>query len=277
MPKESMKKWIPARLAPQVAKLQVARKWSNDAYRQAAEAEMRFLLEHTERAGEIEALARPYAEHMVLRSIQRWRPESITHQEVRGIEWLTTKRDQSRGAVVSFLHHNRYEAVWPSMTRASDVVFRVVATPDIVDAQPGTAIYQHKTTAEGTAVGIRAAFGITSTDGEGMVEALMQGHLLGLAQDFPGNTEVTWLGRRVLCGSGAPRLAIQTNSPVILLTIEREGGRPYIQLHEPLEPSDFADYKALLNEILRRHEPAVLAWPEAVDGPTLRFGVPADA
>ena len=42
----------------------------------------------------------------------------------------------------------------------------------------------------------------------------------------------------------------------------REDGTP---------PEDFTDHGALLQELVRRHEPALAAWPEAVERPLRRF------
>ena len=96
--------------------------------------------------------------------------------------------------------------------------------------------------------------------------------ILGIASDVPGRTPVTFLGRRVVGSFGAPRMATTTNSPVVLVTARRDAGGSYLQLDPPLEPADFADPGALLDEMLRRHGEAILAWPEALESPLARFG-----
>jgi hypothetical protein len=47
-------------------------------------------------------------------------------------------------------------------------------------------------------------------------------------------------------------------------------------MEPPIEPGEFADFDALQSEIARRHEPAVLAWPEGLQEPLFRWR-PADA
>ena len=46
----------------------------------------------------------------------------------------------------------------------------------------------------------------------------------------------------------------------------------YVQVHEPLQPSEFADADALNQAALDIHAVAVLDWPEALEAPTARFG-----
>ena len=86
--------------------------WANDAFREQQEHQMRFLLEHTERAPEIPALARAYTEHSLTHAYLRFHPRAITRQPVRGIEWLTTRRDPARGVLLSFAHHNHYDGMF---------------------------------------------------------------------------------------------------------------------------------------------------------------------
>jgi len=47
-------------------------------------------------------------------------------------------------------------------------------------------------------------------------------------------------------------------------------------VQEPIDPGDFADIETLQEHIFRRHEPAVLTWPEALEWP-LRRWTPVDA
>ena len=59
---------------------------------------------------------------------------------------------------------------------------------------------------------------------------------------------------------------------MVLVTSHRgPSGSPTLRVHEPIEPSDFADQRDLLQEMMRRHEEAVLAWPEACDNPYNRL------
>lgn len=250
---------------------------------------MQFLLEYTDRVSEVPELAREYAEFDVLRNYRRWHPNQLSHQQVKGMEWLTTKRDHSRGLVLSFVHHGWYNAMVSSTGRACDdfagvpkserpgIVLNGVVAPEAFDPKAPLALRQHfKVCAYGPNMTLMSA-----TEGTPkMVSMLEQGDILCIAFDVAGRTPITFLGRKMLGSFGSARMAVQTNSPVVLVTSHKgENGEPWVQVHEPLEPKDFPDPADLLAEIIRRHEPAILAWPAAYDSPYSRLAVapPADA
>lgn len=281
----SLPRFIPWRALPGVARRRVDRLWKNEAYRAAQEENMHFLLEFTDRVGEVPELAREYAEFDVLRNYRRWHPHQLSHQPVKGVEWLTTKRDPDRGVVLSFVHHGWYNAMVSSTGRAADdhvgipkserpgIVLNGVVAPEAFDPNAPLALRQHfKVCAYGPNMKLMSA-----TEGmPRMKEMLEQREILCIAFDVPGRTPINFLGRPMLGSFGSARLAVQTNSPVVLVTSHKgPDGLPWVQVHEPIEPSDFPDPADLLAEIIRRHEPAILAWPAAYDSPHSRLAVAA--
>ena len=261
-----VRRLVPVALVPAVVRRRLDQVWTDADFRAQAEGQMRYLLEHTERADEVAELARGYAEQMLLRSYLRWHPNAITRQRVRGIEWLTTRRDPDRGVVLSFMHHNRYDGMFGSLARLGPLI-HTVAAPEMVAPDAPISFRQH------IHVVRRGSVTVPSSGGtEALVALLGEGVILGIASDFPGRTPVTFLGRRVLGSFGAARLATLTNSPVVLVTVHRDAEGSYLQVEPPIEPADFDDPGPLLDEILRRHEGPVLAWPEAFESPVARFG-----
>jgi lauroyl/myristoyl acyltransferase len=257
---------VPARLVPGLVRRRVRGVWADPLYRARHEAEMEFLLGCSERAGEVPELARAYTEQGMLRTWMRWQPRAITRQEVRGAEWLTSRRDLSRPLVLSFMHHARYDGMFASLARhGADL--RILTLADALEADAPTQIRQH------VRVVRRGGTMLPTTGGTGAVLAALQpGVTLAIASDVAGQTPVEFLGRRVLGSSGAARIAVATDSPVVLVTSHREGEGHYLQVHPPLEPSAFGGWEELLAEILSRHGEAVLAWPEALDNPLHRWG-----
>lgn len=231
---------------------------------------MRYLLETTPRAPEIPELARKYAENMTLRKFERWRPSLVTSQEVRGVEWLTTKRDPNRAVLLGFLHHHHYEGMFSSLKRHG-VDITLIALPEAISSDAPAHMRQHIDIMRRGCTIIPAAGNTQS-----MVDLMVPPMILAVASDIPRNTPVEFLGRRVMGSIGAARIATLSNSPVVLVTPVREGDGHYLQVHEPLEPGDFADTEALLAEMLRVLGDAVLAWPEVLDTPMSRFGAIED-
>jgi lauroyl/myristoyl acyltransferase len=262
-----LRRAVPVRLLPVLVQRRLDKFWADPSFREAAEDQMHFLLDHTDRAAEVPELAYRYAEQMMLRGYLRWHPRAITRQPVRGVEWLTTGRDPERGVVLSFAHHNRYDGLFGSLSRHG-VRIHAVMTPEIMGPDAGFAFNQHERIVRRGAEIVPASVGT-----DGLAAILGPGATLAIASDFPGRTPVSFLGRQVLGSFGAARIATMTNSQVVLVTSWRDGRGSYLQVDPPLEPSAFDEPGALLEAILRRHGEAILAWPEALESPRARFGV----
>jgi lauroyl/myristoyl acyltransferase len=230
-----------------------------------AREEMRFLLERSRPDADVEEAARRYIERWVWRSELRWRSRMITRQPVEGLERLVAARDRGRGVVLNFMHHGQYAFV--SLARAG-VSCHIVVHPNMLTDEAPETLRQH------FRVGSPGSTVLTTEVGlKGMIEVVAGGAVLAVASDSPGSSQVTFAGRQVKGSSGAARIAMATGAPVVLLTAH-PGAPPYgsrLRLSEPLEPSGFADAEELLAEMVRRHEDAVLAWPEAADSPLSRW------
>lgn len=227
---------------------------------------MEFLLGLTERADEVPDMARRHFREQALRRYMRYRPWQITRIPVRDVEWLTTRRDRDRPMVLSFFHHHRYDGMFGSLRRAG-VDLDILVIPEGLDKDAPKLLRQHMKVV-GRGGNLIPAVGGT----DGLIAAMRPGRIVAIASDVPGRTPVAFLGREVLGSFGAARAASLTNSPVAVVTHVKDGDGSYLQIHEPIEPGDFADPGELLAAMLRVHEQAILAWPEALDFPLARFG-----
>lgn len=262
---------VPVGYLPSLVERRVGKLWLSPEFRECQEAQMRYLLEHTDRAPEISALARRFAEHVLLRTYLRWHPEQLCRQEVHGIEWLTERRDPDRAVIVNFMHHNFYEGLFASLKHAG-AASTVFLSPLILARDTSTGLKQHaRLLGRGNVV-------IPATGGTDVIQShILPGGIYGIASDVPGHTEVTFLGRRVLASFGAALIASRTNAQVVVATSHRKvDGGSYIQVHAPLEPMDFVTPMDLLHAMLQQHEEAVLAWPEVFEMPRSRWGIIED-
>ncbi len=259
---------VPASQVPRLVKRRLDRTWAKyPEFQQRAESQMRNLLEFTDRADEAPELAKGYAEYQMLRAWLRWHPKAITRFRVVGLEWLTTEKDPSRGILLSFFHHARYDGMWGSLVRAGAPRPKGVSSPLLTGRGAPIALRQHGKLCQ---MGGDILPHDLKTDQ--LAEVLQAGEILALASDVPGRNQVTFLGRPVLAPLGAARLATMSNSPVVLVRTFRDEQGPYLQLSPPMEPGDFAEPTDLLQAIVDGHGEAALAWPEAVDTPKARFG-----
>jgi lauroyl/myristoyl acyltransferase len=236
------------------------------AFRKDCEDQMLHLLGATHRASEAPQLARGYAISMMERSWYRWHPRWMTHQEVRGIEWLRD-RDMSRPYILSFMHHNHYAGLFGSLSHAG-VRTHIVMSPKII-GDVGAQFVQHRKVVS-TASDVIPAVGGT----DAIAAQALPGRILCIAPDLPGTTEVTFLGQRRRGSFGAARIAKMVDAPIVLATARQneDGSGFHIRVQPPIESRDFSDPRDLLDETLRHHEDAILAWPEVVEAPRARFG-----
>ncbi len=257
---------VPASALPGLVERRIDKLWEDPAFRDTQLRQMTFLLGASERAGESPQLARSFAEQSMLRAWMRWHPRAITEQRVEGIEWLTTRRDPERSTVLSFMHHHRFEGMFASLKRVG-ADLTVLALAEAMTSEAPAYLRQHMR------VVARGATVLPTGGGtDAVVAAMRPGVTMAIASDVPGRTEVEFLGRKVLGSFGAARIATVTNSPVVLGRVVRDADGHHLKVDPPLEPGDFASPKDLLDEMLRRHGEAVLAWPEAVDSPLARWG-----
>ena len=169
--------------------------------------------------------------------------------------------------MVNFVHHGYYDGAFASLGR-HDIPCRMVVYPYMLEPDAPVWLKQHVAVAcAGGGTPVSAAVGT-----EGMTDLLRRGEVLAIASDVPGRTPMSFAGRQVLGSFGAARLATDTDSPVIVMTTLEDADGPYVQLHGPFEPTDFASPQELLEALLRIHEARQIEEPEATDLPLSRWG-----
>lgn len=258
---------VPAALLPALVAARTRAEWRREEVREDARAQMRFLLEHSRPDLDLDAVAEAYVRYQARRGELRWHPELITGLRVQGMHRLRAARSLGRGVILNFMHHGYYDGAFASIARLG-VPGHLVAYPYMLEPDAPAWLRQHvkvATTHGGTAVS--AAIGT-----EGLTDLLHSGKVVAIATDVPGRTPLRFAGRDVLGSFGAARLAKGTDSPVVVITSEEDDAGPFIQVHEPLLPADFADPQPLLERMLAIHEAVVLRWPEATDLPLSRWG-----
>ncbi len=261
---------VPPRLVPTLVDARTRLAWRNEAVREDARAQMRFLLEQSRPDVDLDAAARSYVRFQALRGELRWHLDLITDVEVAELDHLLSAQRRGRGVVLSFMHHAFFEGGFAAISR-SGVPLQIVCYDYMLrDDAPGWLQQHVKIATHGRSTAFSADRG-----GREMVRTLREGGVLAIATDVPGSTPLRFCGRDVVGSFGAARLATSAGSPVVVMTSERqEGDRPRVRLHEAFEPSDFPDAEKLLEAMVAVHEEAQLQWPEATDLPLSRWATP---
>ena len=266
---ESIRRRIPRAVLPVVVALRFLAAWSRPSVRETARDEMRFLLEHTRPDVDLHAAARAYVKSQIWRGERRWHPELFAHHRVVGMEHLAAARDRGRGVMLNFLHHGDYAGALASVSRAGAPAHMLVH-PYMVREDTPRWLKQHvRVACSGGGVPVSSEVGT-----QGIIDLLHQDLVVAVASDVPGRTPLRFVGREVSGSFGAARIAADAGAPVVVMTYEFDhGGLPFVRLHEALEPKEFEDARALLQEMLARHESVVVRWPEHTDLPRSRWGI----
>jgi lauroyl/myristoyl acyltransferase len=233
-----------------------------------ARRQMEFLLAESRPGADVDAVALRHLEQVVWRRELRWRPPVITKQRVTGVEHLTRLRgERGGGLVVCFLHHGRYEGVFPALKLAGGPPVTTVGHPMMFDPAIPDYLAANLRLGRMGSTPVPVTLGYT-----GLRDLVLDGHTLGIAVDLPGSTRVRFVGRDLRCASGAARIAHETGTPVVLvLPRTTDGVGQELTVTEPLLPQRYPDAEALLQAILDGFEPSVLDWPEAYDWPKKKF------
>jgi lauroyl/myristoyl acyltransferase len=267
---EHVRRRVPARLLPALVHVRAVVAWCLPSVRSEARRQMGFLLGESPSIEEASRVSRRYVREMARRAEVRWHPAVATKVQVVGADHLDRARALGRGVVLSFMHHGLYDRAFPSLGGRTSGL-RMLVHPYMLEAEAPGWVRQHvRLNCLGGGVAVSTAIG-----SDGIMELLRAEHVVAIASDVPGRTPVTFAGRQVLGSFGAARIAWESNSPVVLMTSERVHRGPVVRLHPPLDPHSFGSAQDLFEAMLRTHESAVLAWPEATDLPLSRWGASA--
>lgn len=264
---------LPVRVGVALADARAARLWRRPSAREEATQAMQLLLGRTSRAAEVERLARAWLVELCRHEELAWHTDLICTRPVRSLERLREQVDRGRGAILSVVHLGHFGAHPGCVARHG---FPLVATvaPTLLGEQPRTP------------AGLRRAQlfrtfdhdpRVTVVDASGSYERLRSvlrgGGTVLLGCDLRGSTPVRFLGRTVRVPSGTARLSLETGAPVVVLSAEPDGLLERVVVQEPLLPEHFPTVPELLQAVLDRHAPAVLAWPQAYERPRLHLDV----
>ena len=262
---------VPARGVRAIVRLRTKLDLRSPARMARARAEMEHLMGAEADAAELEALAARFAGWMRRRGEYRWHPELVGRQEVVGLDHLLEAQAHGRGVVVSFVHHAHFDGSFLSLKRHG-LELDAIVHPLMTSGGGGNFMRQHTALCR-----LGGTLHSTEIGSAGIADLLRAGRTVFVASDVKGSTPVRFLGQERVGSSGAPRIAMATGSPVVVMTFERVGDDARIRLHEPMDPAGFTTPEELLEAMLARHEAAVRAWPEAYDEPLKRWGRPPAA
>ncbi len=270
----ALRKAVPTALLPHLVSGRARLASRRPAIWTDAQAQMRFVVGDDQPDEVVDRLAAAYIKRMVWRGEARWHPELLTRQPIVGMEHLRAVQRGDTGFIVSFTHHGDYEGVSPSLAWAGIATHALATSEMFAKEQPAWLRQQARvvTFNEGVTL-LDVALG-----SEGIRKVLARGEAVAIAADVPGSAATRFLGHDVRLASGAARIGMETNVPVVVVTSHPNPAAPdacgMLRVSEPLCPEDFASVEELFEVIVRLNEAAILAWPEATEYPLRRLTNP---
>jgi lauroyl/myristoyl acyltransferase len=246
--------------------------WRDQELRSQALLHMRFLLGNRFPSEAVHCAARSYLFEEYKRRELRWRPTLTTKQTIENLETLRLAASAGRGVILSFLHHGQYEGIFPSLGRYG-FQLHLPVHPMMVRQEPAPPAHFAQHLAVTTSLGAKAFSSSHSYDH--MKFLLKQGHIVGVANDVPGVMRSRFLGRDIKSAPGAALLAVDTGAPIVPITAHRSSWFQTLRIENPVTVAHSSDVASIQEEIFHRHEPAIAAWPGALQEP-LRHWKPGD-
>ncbi len=225
-------------------------------------ATMAAIVAGTERAGEVEALAR---KHLIEREVDKilfWRRWSCRLDDPSAAV-VGEALASGRGVVVSACHSGAYYLAMRARPFRRAEQYSVVGAwfmePPSHDYW-GRRLARWRKGALGLPIPARGSFPV-------LAALLARGKLLYLFFDMPGSRETRFLGKTAMLADGTARLAAATDALVVPLRARRIASRVWLQVAPPLDPREHASAEELHRALAAHHERWILEEPEMMADP----------
>ena len=267
------------RLVPRSVDARRAGKRGERTWERSAEARrhalvvMSAMLSGTEREGEIEALARLWIiETEVLRSLMwhPWKPVRIREDSLARLRGAVAER---RGVLLTGCHQGAYYRTSSAGAQIGQPVFSTIGGWMLEPLEPG---YWGRYVAwRLDAIRSNGARAVPAAGSFRILSALLQqGEVVLVQFDNPGRQETRFLGKPVMLRTGTAKLAQHSGAIVVPVLTRREGHHTFLDVGEPLDPTDFDDPLEMHRAIALVHERWILEYPEGLEDPLRDGGWP---
>ncbi len=259
---------LPGRLAVAMAEAYGSLLWRiRPAARERTRASMAAIVGATERAHEVEPLAR---RHLIERQVLKllfWQPPQMEAlMEPESLQRLRGAVASGRGVLLSGCHLGPFfEIVIPPFDGAPRN-YRIGG--DWFFA-PLSADYAGRRLAHWWQKALaRKSYMIPAGGCFPVIEALMRdGELVVIFFDIIGSRETTFLGKPVKLASGTARLALSTGALVVPMRTRRVGHRSWLDVATPLDPNDYADVGELHQALATTHSKLIIEQAHTLEDP----------
>ncbi|HEY9415399.1 MAG TPA: hypothetical protein VIQ30_11615 [Pseudonocardia sp.] len=234
-----------------------------------AVAAMTAVVHGTDRAGEVATLTPKYVAAWARGWELTWRTWELDRIPIRNVERLRKAQAEGRGLMLSKTHMGPL-AAWVPVARMLRPLIVPAAGGLVEPPVPGHYGYR---TEQSRRVLLDAGVELVRAEGSSMTlfKTLRRGGAVLMSMDMPGTARVEFLGKPVDMIGGTAELVTRADALVLPVALTPLGRRWEIQIGEPLDPRAYDSPDDLNRELLAVHERWILAAPEQLGNPILRW------
>jgi lauroyl/myristoyl acyltransferase len=258
---------LPAPLAALAGEAHARVAWRASAsLRERANATMQAIVAGTERAHEVEALARLHVINSYAQRMLFWQAPGPVKLDEQSLSILRSTLSDGRGVVISCCHLGPFYDVTACARAVARHSF-VVAGEWFFERPPAN--YAGRRIAHWWAkIASRENCLIHSSNSFATLQALLEeGEVALIFFDSVGSRRTTFLGKPVALAGGTARLALATGALVLPVRTRRDRARVWIDVTSPIDPQGFTDIDQLQAAIADVHSALILERPEALENP----------
>jgi lauroyl/myristoyl acyltransferase len=240
--------------------------WAADPEERArARRAMEAIVGGTERAHEVEPLARQHVVEAKVRETLFWQPWVAPSLEEASAARLREALHSGRGVLLSSCHSGPYllgvsaVAALGATTYSTSSWAHFTLTPGYW----GRRIARRRQEARA-----RDERLVRSAGSFALLKALLEdGQVVGVFFAMPGSRRTRFLGKTVMLASGSARLAAASDALVVPIRTRRVGRRVWVDVAEPLDPRELDGEDELQDALAAVHERWILELPANMEDP----------
>jgi lauroyl/myristoyl acyltransferase len=262
-----LRRLIPTRLAIRRAEAHGRRLWEESGEARArARAAMDAIVGGTERAGEVEALARQHVIEGMVREAFFWQPWKAPAMDEASATRLREACASDRGVLFSPCHVGPYLLCVSAISELGRTPYSAAGAWLFQTPAPG--YWGRRVARRRCEAHARNERLICSVGSFPVLNALLEeGEVVSVFFVMPGSRETHFLGKTVMLATGSARLAVQADALVLPVRARRAGHRVWLDVADPVDPRDFAGIDELHDALAARHERWILELPAASEDP----------
>jgi lauroyl/myristoyl acyltransferase len=241
-------------------------RWQDREEREHALQTMSAIVSGTNRASEVEQLARRRLVEETVKEALFWQPWRTVSVDEASREHMRVALSSKRRLILSACHLGPY---FLNMSAFSAVgCSPIVISAPWFFAEPSPDYWGRRLARWRRGVAEREERLACSSGGFTLARALLeQDEVLLNYFDMPGSRSTMFLGKPVMLTRGSAELSFQTEALVLPLRARRQGSRVWTDVLAPLDPRDFTTAQELHLALADVHERAILELAETLEDP----------